>query len=81
MGNSVTPESYPALPAVLLVDDDPAIVRGFSRFLTAAGYAVFETFSLGEARKQMAERRFDAVILDLYLPDGRGIDWIAELRA
>ena len=81
MGNSVTPEVYPALPAILVVDDDPAILRGFARFLTAAGYAVSEASSLGEARKQMEVRRFDAVILDLYLPDGRGIDWIAELRA
>jgi DNA-binding NtrC family response regulator len=77
----VTHESHPALPAVLIVDDDPSIVRGFSRFLTAAGYSVSETSTLGEAREQMEERRFDAVILDLYLPDGRGIDWISELRA
>ena len=81
MGNSVTPESYSALPAILVVDDDPAILRGFDRFLTAAGYAVSEAPSLGEARNQIEARRFDAVILDLYLPDGRGIDWIAELRA
>lgn len=77
----MTPESRPVPPAVLLVDDDPAILRGFDRFLTAAGYAVSEASSLGEAKEQMGARHFDAMILDLYLPDGRGSDWIAELKA
>jgi DNA-binding NtrC family response regulator len=68
------------MPTVLLVDDDPAILRGFARFLKAAGYRVSEATSLEEAGRLVTSRRFDAVILDQYLPDGRGIDWIPDLR-
>jgi DNA-binding NtrC family response regulator len=68
------------LPSVLVVDDDPAILRGFSRFLTAAGYDVFQAASLEEAKGLVTRRRVNAIILDLYLPDGRGIDWIPDLR-
>jgi DNA-binding NtrC family response regulator len=68
------------LPSVLLVDDDPAILRGFSRYLAAAGYDVEQASTLEEARKLVFSRRFDAMVLDLYLPDGRGIDYIETLR-
>jgi two-component system response regulator HydG len=68
-------------PAILLIDDDPSILKAFSRFLTGAGYDVDEAASLAEAKEHVSSGLFDAVILDLYLPDGKGIDWIAELRA
>ena len=67
-------------PSVLIVDDDPAILRGFSRFLSAVGYRTSQASSLEEARNTMAAGSFDAVLLDLYLPDGAGIDWIQQLR-
>jgi len=67
-------------PSLLLVDDDPSTRLGFSRFLMRAGYDVSEASCLEEAREAIGSRRFDAVILDLYLPDGNGLDWISELR-
>lgn len=67
-------------PSVLLVDDEPAIRFSYLRYLTKSGFAVIEVSSLGEARKATAAQRFDAVLLDLNLPDGNGLDWISELR-
>ena len=67
-------------PPVLLVDDEPATLFGFSRFMTKAGYAVTEATTLAQARETIASRRFDVVILDLNLPDGNGIDWIRDIR-
>ncbi len=67
-------------PQVLLVDDEPATLFGFSRFMTKAGYAVTEATTLAEAREAISSRRFDVVILDLNLPDGNGIDWIPDIR-
>lgn len=68
-------------PSILLVDDDPGIQSGFKKYLSKKGYAVATASSLAEARELAAGGRIDAVLLDLALPDGNGIEWIADLRA
>jgi len=65
---------------VLLVDDDPGIQFGFSRYFAKTGFGIQAVSSLAEARKAIISQRFDAVLLDLMLPDGKGLDWIRELR-
>ena len=67
-------------PIVLIVDDNEAILRLFRRHLSIEGYEVQTASTLAEAREAIAERRFDAVLLDLNLPDGSGLDWVTELR-
>jgi two-component system, OmpR family, KDP operon response regulator KdpE len=65
---------------VLVVDDEPQILRALQTNLRGAGYEV-ETASTAEvALASAAMRPPDAVILDLVLPDGRGIDVCRELR-
>jgi DNA-binding NtrC family response regulator len=68
-------------PRLLLIDDDPGIVFGFSKYLSKSGYQVVDASCLAEAQEAVSAERFDAVLLDLNLPDGNGIDWIDELRA
>ena len=65
---------------VLIVDDNDAIRTLFRRHLATAGYQVQTASTLAEAREAIHERRFDAVLLDMELPDGSGLDWVAELR-
>ncbi|MEW6068761.1 MAG: sigma-54 dependent transcriptional regulator [Nitrospirota bacterium] len=65
---------------ILLVDDDPATIFGFSKYLSQKGYDVKGVSRLSEARQAITSQQFDAVILDLILPDGNGIDLITELR-
>lgn len=65
---------------VLIVDDEEGIRFGFSRYLTKAGYSVREASTLSEARDSLTSHGVDAVLLDLNLPDGNGLDWIQELR-
>ncbi len=65
---------------VLLVDDDPGIQFGFSKYFSKSGYGIQAVSCLAEARKAVMSRRFDAVLLDLVLPDGKGLEWIPELR-
>ncbi len=67
-------------PQILVVDDDPAIRVLFYKYLAEAGFIVSEASSLKEARETILNRRFDALLLDLNLPDGNGLDWIPELR-
>jgi DNA-binding NtrC family response regulator len=65
---------------ILIVDDDPSTRFGFSAFLSKAGYDIDEASSLAEARDAVSSKRIGAVLLDLKLPDGNGIDWIPGLR-
>ncbi|MDG5815288.1 sigma-54 dependent transcriptional regulator [Chitinispirillales bacterium ANBcel5] len=68
-------------PKILLVDDEEATLFGYSRFLTKAGYSIETAKSLKEAKSITHGKSFDAVLLDLKLPDGNAIDWIAELKS
>src|SRR5581483_5423836 len=66
---------------VLVVDDEPQILRALQTTLRGAGYEV-DVASTGEqALTAAAVRAPDAVILDLVLPDRRGTDVARELRA
>lgn len=67
-------------PRVLVVDDEPQILRAVSANLRGAGYEV-ETAATGEeALASAAMRPPDAVILDLVLPGKSGTDVTRELR-
>ncbi len=65
---------------VLIVDDDEAILRLYRRHLASDGYEIISAKTLAEARDAAGERRFDAVLLDLNLPDGSGLEFVDELR-
>lgn len=56
---------------MLVVDDDPAIVRIIVRFLERTGYRVSSASSADEATLRL-EERVDALLLDLRIPGMRG---------
>jgi two-component system KDP operon response regulator KdpE len=66
---------------VLVVDDEPQILRALQTNLRGAGYDVATAASVEEALSAAAMRPPDAIILDLVLPDGSGIDVARELRS
>ena len=66
---------------VLVVDDEPQILRALQTSLRGAGYEVDAATTGEEALTLAAVRPPDAVILDLVLPDARGTDVARELRA
>jgi two-component system, OmpR family, KDP operon response regulator KdpE len=68
-------------PLVLVVDDEPHILRALQTSLRGAGYDVAAAATADEALAAGAMRPPDAVILDLVLPDGSGIDVARELRS
>jgi DNA-binding NtrC family response regulator len=67
-------------PNVLLVDDEPATQFGFSRFLGNVGYNVSAVGTLADARRSLSTSRYDAILLDMNLPDGNGVEYIREVR-
>jgi len=67
-------------PTVLLVDDQPTILRTLTRFLEAKGFTVEIATSVGEAIPVLEARAVDAVVLDMRLPGESGLDLLARMR-
>jgi two-component system, OmpR family, KDP operon response regulator KdpE len=65
---------------VLVVDDEPQIVRGLKVILQNAGYRVEEATTKKEALDSVSVRPPDAIVLDLILPDGDGVEVVSEIR-
>lgn len=65
---------------VLVVDDEPQILRFLKPSLTAAGYEVLTAESAAEALRLAALKSPDVILLDLGLPDRDGKEVIRELR-
>ena len=68
-------------PRVLLLEDDPAIARTICYALEREGIAVTHSLLIADARQQWASIAFDALLMDVGLPDGNGLDWCRELRS
>jgi two-component system, OmpR family, KDP operon response regulator KdpE len=67
-------------PRVLVVDDEPQILRALQMKLRGAGYSVETAATAQEALMKAGMRPPEAIVLDLLLPDGRGTDLCRELR-
>ncbi len=65
---------------ILVVDDEPQILRALQMSLRGAGYDVDTASTGAQALTAAAVQPPDAVILDLVLPDTRGTDVCRELR-
>ena len=67
-------------PNVLIIDDEVQIRRLLRVTLEANGYRVFEAANGQEGLVEAAQRRPDAIILDLGLPDMDGVAVLQRLR-
>lgn len=69
------------LRAKILIVEDDADIRRFVRLtLESEGYEVFEADNVKRALIEAGTRRPDAIVLDLGLPDGDGVDLIRDIR-
>jgi len=68
-------------PTALLIEDEPQIRRFVRLALEEEGWHVQEAATMNRGLIEAGTRKPDLVILDLGLPDGDGIDLIADLRA
>ncbi|GAB5388458.1 MAG: sigma-54 dependent transcriptional regulator [Alphaproteobacteria bacterium] len=64
---------------ILLVEDAPALARVYAAYIERAGHECLQAETLAEARSLLAQMPVDCVLLDLQLPDGSGMDLLAEL--
>ena len=65
---------------ILVVEDDAVLLDGLKVGLGIHGFTVDAVASCGDGRAALATAEFDALVLDLMLPDGSGLDILRELR-
>ena len=66
--------------SILVVEDDPDIVIGLRDLLQHDGYAVTVAGSCASAIALIHAQHFNAILLDLGLPDGDGVDVLKEVQ-
>ncbi len=80
MPNENHPASRALPPQILVVDDEPAILRMVKRILLPSGVELTLMESPVEALALLEQRKFDVVISDIGLPDMNGLQLLREIR-
>jgi two-component system OmpR family response regulator len=65
---------------ILLVEDDAPLVAAMTSFLTTRGFVVSHADSMKAARLNLPLSQWGAVLLDLHLPDGDGLDLLPSIH-
>jgi two-component system, NtrC family, response regulator AtoC len=65
---------------ILIIDDEQVILESLGMFLTEKGYKANYAVSVAEGIEKFNGFKPDAVILDIRLPDGNGLDLLKELK-
>jgi two-component system response regulator QseB len=66
---------------VLIVEDDPSLADGLSVGLRLSGFTPDVVTNVADAKDALAHGGFIAVVLDIMLPDGTGLDILAGMRS
>ena len=66
---------------VLVLDDDPLVLRSLSEYLRVEGYDVSPAETLRQAMALLDERSFSVVMSDVRLPEGSGFDLLKHVKA
>ena len=67
-------------PSILIVDDDPAMGQMLASMLGDAGYQQTVATSAAEALEAARHQDFDAVLSDIKMPGGSGVELVGQLR-
>jgi DNA-binding response OmpR family regulator len=66
---------------ILIIDDDERLCAMLQQYLGNAGYRVDARHTIAAGLQALKQERFDALVLDLMLPDGDGLQACQKLRA
>src|SRR5690242_13457807 len=66
---------------VLLVDDEPTVLRAFERILAGNGYAVESCLTAHGALQRVAQGGVEVVVSDVSMPELSGIELLRTIRA
>ena len=65
--------------AILIIDDDKEICKTLKSILESNGYKVDVAYTAAEGGNRCDKKFYDAVLVDIRLPDAEGVDFISKL--
>ena len=74
------PRSRPGDHTLLVVDDEPDLRTLYELTLVREGYEIDTAGSVEEALQRLGDRGYSAIITDMRLPDGSGLDLLRRLE-
>lgn len=68
------------MSTILLVEDNPHIMKINAEFLSMRGYEILQAASAAECRQALTWHPVDLIVLDIMLPDGNGVELCREIK-
>lgn len=68
------------MTSVLVIEDEAIFLRNIARYLRGQGFEVLTATTCALAMRNFLERDVDVLCLDVNLPDGNGLELLAEIR-
>jgi len=69
------------MPKVLLIDDDPTILKVYSQFLAGLGHEVMQADDGRAGLRLMQQNRPDLIITDIVMPEMDGLEILMKIRS
>jgi two-component system NtrC family response regulator len=69
------------LKNILIIDDEEKLRHLLARIIRSEGFEVFEAADLKSGFKKLEHNDIDAVLCDVKLPDGNGVDFLQKIKA
>jgi len=65
---------------ILIIDDNQEILFGLEKLLNEAHFTTITAPNLQKAKEALEKQEYDLIILDWMLPDGSGVEFLAQMR-
>lgn len=65
---------------ILLIDDDPIVLKSFARLLTIQKFDTITASNYEEAIKAIQNESFDLVVSDIRMPGKNGVETVADIQ-
>ena len=65
---------------ILLVDDDPIVLKSFARLLTKCGYDIIAAGSYQDALTAINTEQFDLILSDIRMPGKNGVETVSDIQ-
>jgi EAL domain-containing protein (putative c-di-GMP-specific phosphodiesterase class I) len=77
---ATTAPARPGVRRVLIIDDEPAVLRVLALLLERNGFTVASASNARDGLALLADKGFDVVLTDIIMPELSGLDFLKELR-
>jgi len=65
---------------ILIIEDNQEIIFGLEKLLNEATFTTYIAITLQKAKELLKKYEYNLIILDWILPDGSGVEFLAQLR-